>query len=85
MDCDIGGLSEVPAGGLMDHDRGMGETVTFAWIAAAEEEGAHGGCLADADGAYGGRDVGHCVVDCKAWHFFSGVYTLGREKRTSCY
>ena len=66
VDGDIGGLSEVPAGGLMDHDRGMGETVTFARMAATEKEGAHGGCLADADGAYGGCDVGHCVVDCEA-------------------
>ena len=66
VDGDIGGLSEVPAGGLMDHDRGMRETVAFARMAAAEKEGAHGGSLADADGAYGGCDVGHCVVDCEA-------------------
>jgi hypothetical protein len=34
--------------------------------AAAEEQRAHGGGLADADCRYGGADVGHCVVDCEA-------------------
>lgn len=66
MDGDVSRLSEVPARGLVDHDRGVWETVAFARVAAAEEEGAHGGCLADADGAHGGGDVGHCVVDCEA-------------------
>lgn len=44
----------------------MGEGVSFPLCAAAEEQRAHGGGLPDADGCYGGRDVGHCVVDCEA-------------------
>lgn len=68
MDRDIRRLSEVATGGLVNHDRGVRETVAFAGVAATEEQGAHRGCLADADGAYGGGDVGHCVVDCEACH-----------------
>ena len=34
--------------------------------AAAEQQRAHGGGLADAGGGDGGGDVGHCVVDGEA-------------------
>ena len=67
MDGNVGGLPEVAAGGLMDHDGGVREAGALAGGAAGKEEGAHGGGLADADGGDGGRDVGHCVVDCEAW------------------
>ena len=63
----IARLTKVPARRLVHHYRRVRETVPFSGLAAAEKKGAHGGRLADADGAYGGRDVGHCVVDCEAW------------------
>lgn len=52
VDGDIRCLAEVSARGLVHHYRGMRETVSFAGVAAAEEEGAHRGGLADADCAY---------------------------------
>ena len=44
----------------------MGQTVTFAGVPAAKKKGAHGRGLANADGAHGGGDVGHCIVDGEA-------------------
>lgn len=44
----------------------MREAEPLSCLAASEEEGAHRGGLADADGGNGGADVGHGVVDCEA-------------------
>lgn len=66
VDGDVSRLPEVTARGLVDHDRGVGKTVAFAGLAAAEEERAHRGGLADTDCANWRGDVGHCVVDCEA-------------------
>lgn len=63
MDGDVAGLSEIAPGRLMHHYRGVRQAVSFARRAAAQEEGAHGGSLAHADGCDWGLDVGHCVVD----------------------
>lgn len=65
MDGNIGRLSEVAAGWLVDHDRRVRETVSLAWVATAEKQGSHGCSLADANSANRGCDVGHCIVDCE--------------------
>lgn len=80
VDGDVACLAEVAARGLVHHDRGVGETVAFARVATAEEEGAHGGCLADADRADGGGDVSHCVVDGEAWKCTLAVREQAGEK-----
>lgn len=41
----------------------MRQTEPLFGGSAAKEQGAHGGCLAYAGRCYGGRDVGHGVVD----------------------
>ena len=51
----------------MHHDRRVREAVPLARLAAAEEKGAHGRGLADADCAYRRGNVGHRVIDCEAW------------------
>lgn len=50
VDGDVGRLAEVAAAGLVDHDAGVREAVAFLGGAAGEEERAHAGGLADADG-----------------------------------
>lgn len=50
----------------MDHDAGVGQGAALAGGTRSEEEGAHGGGLADAEGADGGADVLHGVVDGEA-------------------
>ena len=44
----------------------MWKAEALVLCAAAEEERAHGGGLADADGCDGRGDVCHCVIDCEA-------------------
>lgn len=50
----------------MDHDAGIGEGPALAGGTGSEEERAHGGGLADTEGADRGADVLHGVVDGKA-------------------
>ena len=61
VDGHVGGLAEVAAGGLVDHDAGVGEAEALLAGAAAEEEGAHAGGLADADGGDCGFKKAGCV------------------------
>lgn len=66
VDGDVGRLPGGAPGRLVDHDPGVGEGAALARGAGGEEEGAHGGGLADAEGGDGGADVLHGVVDGEA-------------------
>lgn len=65
MDGNVAGLALVTAGYLMYHDATVWEAVALACCTTAEQQGAHGSGLADADGGDGGANVGHGVVDGK--------------------
>ena len=66
VDRDVARLPVVPARDLMHHDPTVRQHVPFPRRAAAEEQAAHGGRLAEADGADGAADVLHRVVDGEA-------------------
>ncbi|KAB8532583.1 hypothetical protein FH972_025528 [Carpinus fangiana] len=66
VDRNITRLPEVPAARLVDHDAAMRQGEALARGAAGQQQRAHGRSLADADGADGGGDVGHGVVDGEA-------------------
>ena len=49
MDMNVRRLSLKPAQWLVNHDPGMGQGKAFSLFSPGQEEGGHGGCLADAD------------------------------------
>lgn len=63
VDGNIGCLAAVPPRRLVNHDAAVGQAVTLAGLAAAEEQGAHRSGLSDADGRDFGFDICHRVVD----------------------
>ena len=63
LDRDVGGLPLRAAPGLVDEDPGVREGEALAVGAGGEEDGAHRGGLADADGLDVGPDELHGVVD----------------------
>lgn len=67
----------------MHHYGGVGQAEAVAFGAAAEEQGAHGGGLPDADCVDGAGDVGHCVVDCEAC--CAGCELLGGGRLERCF
>ncbi|KAI4148943.1 MAG: hypothetical protein LQ340_004860 [Diploschistes diacapsis] len=66
MDGDVAGLPEIAAAGLVHHDARVPQAVSLARLSAGQQQAAHAGGLADADGADGRGDVGHRVVDGEA-------------------
>ena len=62
----VGDFAFGAGGGLVDHDAGVGEGKAFAFGAGAEEESAHGGLEADADGLDVWLDVLDGIVDGEA-------------------
>ena len=66
MDRNVARLAKIPARRLVHHDARVWQAEALSRGAAAEEQGAHGGGLADAGGGDGGGDVGHSVVDGEA-------------------
>jgi hypothetical protein len=63
LDGDVGGLALEPARGLVHHDPGVGQRVALALGAGAQQELAHRGGEAHADGGHVGADEVHRVVD----------------------
>ncbi len=63
---DIGGGAADAAGGLVDHDPAIGEGEALAFGAGCEEQGSHGGGLAEAVGIDVVSHEAHRVVDRKA-------------------
>ena len=62
LDLDVGRLALGAAEGLVDHYAGVGEGPPLAGCAGAEEEGAHGGGHAEADGGHVAGDVLHLFM-----------------------
>ena len=63
MDHDVRGLSAGAAQGLVNHDLGVGQGPTHALGPCGQQEGAHGGGHADAEGGHGATQVLHGVVN----------------------
>src|SRR5690606_36597325 len=63
MDIDVRRLALEPTERLVDHHPRIGQRVALAGRARGEQERAHAGRLADADGAHVGLDELHGVVD----------------------
>jgi len=63
LDLDVASHALGAAGRLVDHDPRVGERDPHARLAGGEQEGAHRGGLADADGADLRPDILHGVVD----------------------
>src|ERR1022692_3526222 len=67
VDIDIGGLSgQALHGWLVNHDARIGQAEALALGALGEQDGRHGGRLADADGDDIGPDEGHGVENRQA-------------------
>ena len=73
MDLNVGGLALGAAGHLMDHDLGVGQRLALALGARRQQESAHGGRHADANGGHVALQVLHGIVDGHA-----GVHRAAR-------
>ena len=63
VDGHVGDLALGPGGGLVDHDLRIGQRQALALGAGGQQERAHRGGHADADGGYVALDILHGVVN----------------------